>query len=482
MTDLLAFSSFYLVGIKGVAMTSLAQCLLDADKKVTGSDVTEEFVTQPLLNQHHIRIDFNFDPEKITGSECVIYTSAHGGPDNPQVKKAQSLHIPTFSQAEALAYFFNLKQGIAVCGVGGKSTTSAMIAFIMDRFAQSNPDFKSPSYSVGVGSIPGLDATGSWNHESQYFVAEADEYVTDPQAPARGDEITPRFSFLHPAITICTNLKYDHPDVYRNFEHTQHVYENFFSQQKPNGILIVNSDDQSLHTLAKKVTAKSEQKVITYGSGADAQFQLASFVSEAGYTTAQILINEQQHQLELQIPGEFNLKNALAALAATTQIEIPIEKGIQYLAEFKSTKRRSEFVGIKQGVRYYDDYAHHPDEVKSIISAFTDWFPDSRLVIAFQSHTYSRTKQLFNQFVEAFAQAHEVVMIDIFSSAREQKDDSVSSDVLCEAIEAKHPSVSAKNLKTISNLAEFCKTKLQPGDILLTVGAGDIYKVHDVLN
>ena len=485
ITSLLEYQYFYLVGIKGVAMTSLAQCLVDAGKQVSGSDVKEDFVTKKQLERIQVKIDYSFEPQLIENADCVIYTAAHQGPGNPQVTAAQEKGIPTFSHAQALGLLFNQKKGVAVCGVGGKSTTSAMISWILSKVSSDKND--QPSFAVGVGNIAGLDKTGNWNNKSQYFIAEADEYVTDPHAVSKGQEITPRFSFLHPWLTVCTNLTFDHPDVYRDFDHTKQVYATFFEQIKKDGVLVINADDAELVTLAANWSAKTNSSttggtVVTFGKTKGATIQLLTYSAAAGSTTTTFLYQGKEHTLVLKIPGIFNVMNALAAITVCLQLNIPLEDSTSALAHFSSTMRRSEFIGEKNGVLYYDDYAHHPLEVKNIIKAFQEWFTDKRLVIAFQSHTFSRTKQLFNDFVDALGTANEVVMIDIFASARESFDPTVSSDTLCKAIQEKYPDTLVKNLGSIQNMATFFSTELQPGDVVLTVGAGDIYQVHELLS
>ncbi|MBU0578426.1 UDP-N-acetylmuramate--L-alanine ligase [Patescibacteria group bacterium] len=460
--SLLNFNNFYLVGIKGVAMTSMAQLLIDANKKVSGSDLKEEFVTQEILNKLKIDIDTDFNtllPEK---TECVIYTAAHQAKHNPQVKKAIDKNIPVISQAEAVAELFNSKQGIAVCGVGGKSTVSAMIAWILEKLGHQ------PSFSIGVGNIPGLNKTGQWNNQSKYFVIEADEYVINPE---RGINATARFSFLKPNLTICTNLKFDHPDVYRDFKHTQQVFNNFFTQTT--GKLIINYQD--LNKLIDQTIP-----ILSFGEDSKADICLKNYQSQRGETTTKLKYLNQNYQLKLKIPGKYNVMNALAAILAVTQIKIDPQQAIDALYTFHSTKRRFEYVGEKNGVKYYDDYAHHPHEVKAVITALNDWYPHQRKIIAFQSHTYSRTKKLFNDFINAFQKADEVLMIDIFSSARESVDLLVTSTKLCKAIETKYK-IPSHNLKTIKNLAKYCKDKLEAGDVIITIGAGDIYQVHELI-
>ena len=464
MIDILSFNNFYLVGIKGVAMTSMAQILIDAGKKVAGSDLEEEFVTQEILDKLRIKIDLSFTKILPSDIDCVIYTAAHQALENPQVKQALDKKIPVISQAEAVASLFNQQAGVAVCGVGGKSTVSAMITWVLNDLKH---DF---SFSVGVGNIPGINKTGQWNPEGKHFVIEADEYVIDPQA---GFDAQARFSFLKPEITVCTNLKFDHPDVYQDFNHTKQVYNQFFAQIKPEGKLIINYDDLD-HVDSTKITS------LTFGENPQATLSLESYQSELGQTLSQFSYQNQTYDLKLQLPGKYNVINALATILATIQLGIDPQQAADSLASFASTKRRFEFIGQKNQVSYYDDYAHHPHEVAAAITALSDWYPSPRKVIAFQSHTYSRTKKLFSEFVDSFAEADEVVMIDIFSSAREKADLSVSSDKLCQAINQKYR-IPAENLKTINNLAVYCKNNLKPGDVFITLGAGDIYQVHHLV-
>jgi UDP-N-acetylmuramate--alanine ligase len=467
--NLLQYNSFYLVGIKGVAMTSLAQLLLDAGKTVQGSDTPENFPTKVQLDRLNISVDTNFDTPLPAKTDCVIYTGAHGGQTNPQVQWAKENNLPTITAAKALAYFFNQKQGIAICGVGGKSTVSAMIAWVLSSLDMS------PSFSVGVGNIPGLNRTGAWTN-SKYFVAEADEYVEDPSVVSKEGKITPRFAYLKPFMIVAPNLRFDHPDVYKSFAHTKEIFGQFFAQINHGGALIVNADDQQLLQLAKK----SPAQVITFGETDSADFQLTSYHSHPGHTHASFSYQEEEYELTLQIPGKYNALNALAAIAASTQLN-PLALTNHNLDQFRSTSRRFENIGLINGVQCYDDYAHHPHEIEAAIEAISEWYPTERKVIAFQSHTYSRTKQLFDEFVDSFSGATEVVMTDIFSSAREQADPTISSTKLCKAIQEKY-NIPAQNLKTNEKLAQYFKTELRPGDVFLTLGAGDIYEVYELIN
>lgn len=454
-------------------MTALAQCLLDADKKVAGCDVAEEFVTQSLLQQRRLQVDIGFEHPLPMDVDAVVYTAAHQGPANPMVRQARERGITIYSHAEALGQLFNQKKGIAVCGVGGKSTTSAMITWIL---AQTN---RQPSFAIGVGNIPGLDKTGQWRPQTDLFIAEADEYVVDPAAASRGEPWIPRFNYLQPWVTVCTNLAYDHPDIYADFDQTLATYQAFFNQIKPGGTLICHTLNKDLWPRMKHL--RPDLQVQWFGADLEATFALHDFQSSPGKNRAQLRYQGQDYALELQMPGQYNLLNAVAAIAATTIAGVPPQEAAAVLANFRSTLRRAELKGEKNGVPFFDDYAHHPDEVRQVIHAFREWYPTARLVVAFQSHTFSRTKALFEEFIKAFDEADEVVMIDIFPSARESYDSTVSSDLLCQAINQRAGRDKAINLKTLTLLGQYLSEHLKPGDVCLTLGAGDIYLVHDMV-
>lgn len=472
----------HFTGVKGVAMTSLAQCCVDLGMTVTGSDVRDAFVTQPLLDQLNIPIFIltanDQKPPFVQAGmpDLLIYTSAHGGPYNPEVQWAVGQNIPTLSQAEALSILFNEKKGVAVCGVGGKSTVSAMITWILDK-----NDLK-PSFSVGVGSIIGMDRTGRWNEKSEYFVAEADEYVTDPSAPTRGEKITPRFSYLHPYLTVCTNLRFDHPDVYKTAEDTFTAFHDFFHNIKPDGKLITHSADtqQAPIQLAEKVTQ------LHFGERPEDQYQIdwSTYQASPGKTQVEIITHSNGQDiripLSLSIPGRYNCLNAVAAVAACEQLGLTIEQITTALASFQSTQRRFEFKGEKNGILYYDDYAHHPTEIKAVWQALQEWYPQQRKIVLFQPHTYSRTKTLFTDFVTVLSQIPDVYLLDIFASARETLDKSISSDHLIAEIQ-KQGQQEIANVHSVHLAAQFIREHAQPGDIVMTLGAGDVYKMHELI-
>ncbi|MDQ3008548.1 MAG: Mur ligase family protein, partial [bacterium] len=213
----------------------------------------------------------------------------------------------------------------------------------------------------------------------------------------------------------------------------------------------------------------------------DATVKLLKYTQVPGKTVSRFEYQENEYELELQIPGEFNVMNALAAITAAVTLGTSPSDAAHALATFRSTSRRAEYRGTVNAAPIYDDYAHHPDEVLVIIHAFREWYPHHRLVVAFQPHTFSRTRTLFNEFVKAFVEADEVVMIDIFASAREAADTTMTSDLLCQAIEDEFPDLSATNYHDVTALAKYLSVSLTSQTVLLTLGAGSIYEVIDHL-
>lgn len=471
------FHHLFLTGIKGVAMTAMAQILLDDGLKITGSDVTENFVTDPVLRNLPIQVVDLTDPLP-ADIDGVVFTAAHHGSNQPQVQAARRQNLPIFSQAQVLAHYFNQKNGIAVCGVGGKTTTSAMLAWTLDQLNYQ------PSFFVGVGQIKGLTRTGGWQPQSKFFVAEADEYVIDPDIDQQQQTITPKLAFLKPQIVICNHLCFDHPDIYYDFNQTKQIFSQFFQQIKPGGRLIINRDQPELTDLVAKIKTELAAKniqVITFGTTPTAEYRLTNCRVENQRQISDIHHEDQLiGQLTLSMPGQYNCLNALAASLALHEAGIDFSASWPILAHFAGTKRRFEFIGEKNQIQYYDDYAHHPDEIGQVLNALKQWHPATPQIVAFQPHTYSRTKQLLADFAQVLATAPELVLLDIFASARETNDPTISSQTLAAAIHQLNPELKITLLKNPSDLAVFCR-ELPPGRVVMTIGAGNIYLAHDLI-
>jgi UDP-N-acetylmuramate--alanine ligase len=458
----------HLTGIKGVAMTALAQCLLDLGMIVDGSDVPEDFVTKALLDTLHVQVKNDFHESNIDDQiDLLIYTAAHKGSRNEEVIEAKRRNIPVLSHGEALGQLMRDKTGISVCGVGGKSTTSAMIAWILEKTERR------PSFAIGVGGILGMDRTGKYVSDTPHFVAEADEYATDP-----GVNNEPRFLHQFPTTIVCTNIAFDHPDIYASIEETKLAYQRFFKQLTEYGTLICSGDDAVVAELLPVIReAREDIKILTVGQQEADSFRCNDYSSTAGTTTQDFTYDKHEYTLTLHIPGVFNVKNALCAIAACRSVGVPVEDSLRSLESFQGTMRRFQNKGDKHGVQFYDDYAHHPSEIQATLTALREWYPNKRIIAIFQPHTYSRTKSLLNEFSRSFTQADVVHLLDIFASARESTDPTITSDILASKIKDQGKNV--ENLHTLEAAANHVLLEAKPGDVVITLGAGDLYNLHD---
>lgn len=455
----------HFTGIKGVGLTSLALCALDLKINISGSDVDEEFVTDTTLKQRKVRWHVGFSPKYVLSAfhstphaQClVVYTAAHNGPENPEVKAAKEAGILCLSHAEAVGLFMEGKIGISLCGVGGKTTTAAMVATILHEARLK------PSFAVGVGNIFNLDTPGRYQKQGKFFVAEADEYFASP-----GVDDTPKFLYQNPEIIGVTNIAYDHPDVYPNFEATQAAFLTFFKKLPPGGTLVANSDNPA--TL--KVARESGRPLTTYGFHPGADFLIEQYHATQEKSLFKIEHRGITQEYALHVPGRFNALNAAAAVAIATHLGIDQRTASEALRTFRGVSRRFEI--LKKGnVTIIDDYAHHPEEIKATLAAARGWFPGKRLVAIFQPHTFSRTKALFEEFSRSFGDAHEVILLPIYASAREKEDTSVSSKLLADKVATLHPQASYRESK--DDLLQYLKSVVKPGDVILTLGAGDVF-------
>ncbi len=446
----------HLVGIKGVAMAALAVYLSEDGFRVTGSDVADTFPTDDELKRIGISVMAGFSAAHVTGEntpDTVYYTGAHGGRDNPEVLAAVAAGIPVLPHGAALGNIMTGTRQIVVAGSHGKTTTSAMIAALLIHAKRD------PSYAIGCGAIIGLGAAGH-KGTSDWFVAEGDEYVTDP-----GHDRTPRFMWLHPEILTVTNIDFDHPDAYTDLEAVQAAFKFLQNQSK---ITIVNADDAGSSVLR---TAKN---VVTYGYSPASDVRIV----HVGVGNERMFFRLEERgvfvgEFALKIPGKHNVANATAALIAAHTTGIGWDVLRDGLLTFRGTKRRFEKLGTAGGVTVYDDYAHHPAEIRATLAAARMWFPDKRIVAVFQPHTYSRTKALLSEFSRSFGDANSVILTDIYASAREHETLGISGATLVSETSKLHAHVLYG--KGYTEVASLLKREVRTGDIVICMGAGDIY-------
>ena len=453
-------SKIHFVGIKGVGMTALALCALDMGIKVTGSDLKEVFVTDETLKKAGIEWKVGFKKENVGSPDLVITTGAHGGMENPENVYAFKKGIPVMMQGQALNEFSKGKKLVSVCGVGGKTSISSMVATIL-----SVADKKS-SYAIGVGEIFPIGKPGKYNAGGEYFVTEADEYVVEP-----GKDLTPKFLLLNPHITIVTNVEHDHPDVYPTFEDVKKAYMKFMKKTPENGHLIVSGDNKNTLELAKK----SGKKFITYGMNSNFDWSIKILKEEGLKTKFELTGKDEKVEINLSVPGSYNVQNATASYIASRLSGVTKKEAVKGIESFVGSKRRFEEMGSTEtGALIVDDYAHHPEELKFVISTAKKAFPQKKIITVFQPHTYSRTKSLFDEFTKSFGSADKAIFTDIYSSAREVKDESVSSEKLASRVGG----IYTGNLDETTN---WLRKNTGPNDLILTLGAGDIFHIHKKL-
>lgn len=465
--------SIHFIGIKGVGMTPLAIIAKEAGLKVSGCDIDDEFITDESLKKAEIHSMVGFSKEHLVDVDLVITTGAHGGFDNPEVKIAKEQHIHVLTQGEAVGYFMkgelfrrtNMK-GISIAGSHGKTTTTALLACVLTA---NNMD---PSYIIGTGTVPSLQSPGHYG-TGTYFIAEADEYATEPTYDS-----TPKFLWQYPFYGIITNIELDHPDIYESINEIFTAFLKFSNKISKKGALIAWGDDPQV----KRLLEIYKGKVVTYGFSSQNSIRVKKIEISKEKTSFWVdAKGSSLGEFILKINGEHNALNALAVIALCLELGLNVENIKKGLLSFTGTKRRAEYKGkLVYGALLFDDYAHHPTEIKKTLQAFRQKYPTYKIVCLFQPHTYSRTKKLFNDFVHAFSQADIVGICTIYPSMRETKDSTVSSELLVQEMKEIHKNTLL--FPTFSDVIEYIdKMKFDDQYIIITMGAGDIYKICDTL-
>lgn len=463
----------HFVGIKGVGLTPLAIIAKEAGITVTGSDVDEVFITDEALLKSGIVPLVGFLKEHISKKiDLVVTTGAHGGYDNIEVVQAKNLGIPVLTKGEAVGEYMKGEvlgrtfSGIAVAGSHGKTTTSGMIVTMLKA---NNMD---PSFVVGTGSIGAIDLPGHFG-KGRYFVAESDEYATEPKHNHKA-----QFLWQYPQIALFTNIEHDHPDIYPKLEDVVRAFTDFVDNIPKNGLLIGCGDDEEVYSIMRE----AQVRTISYGFSPKNDYILSRVhVSGAQtffhITTAGVDLGE----FRIGVIGEHNALNAAGAIAVGFELGLTKDQISQGLSKFTGSKRRLEYRGqLTTGAHIFDDYAHHPTEIRQTLKSLRLRFPKETIVAIFQPHTFSRTKALMNDFVKAFQDANDVIIIDIFSSAREEKDPTVTSALLASRLSMYHPA--AFYMPTVYDAINLIrKEDLKENVVVVFMGAGDIYHAIDSL-
>jgi UDP-N-acetylmuramate--alanine ligase len=443
---------YHFIGIGGMGMGNLALLMLAKGFQVSGSDQKEGELTRQL-HEKGATIYIGHDIRNVEGADCVVYSSAIK-PDNPEMFQAFSLHLPVLRRAELLAQLLNKEVGVTVAGAHGKTTTSSMASYLLIKAGLK------PTTAIG-----GIVNQGDYNANlgiGRHMVAEVDE--------SDGS-----FLYFSPHFSIITNIDFEHVDYYHTFDKIQEAYVKFVDRTVPNGIIISCGDDKILHG----IVTKSGRRFTTYGFGQDNEWvgtniQLDSFGSSYDcYHQGEFV-----GRFSLTVPGKHNVLNSLAIVALGHELKIELAVIQETLKTFQGVKRRFERKGEAGGVLVVDDYGHHPTEIAATLQT-AKTLDRTRLVVVFQPHRYSRTQALMNEFSGCFNLVDHLILMDIYP-ASEKPIEGVTTSVLVEKIREKRPQeiLHLKKDQVVDHLMGFVK----PGDLVLTLGAGDITQISNDLS
>ena len=441
----------HFIGIGGSGMSGIAEVLLTLGYKVTGSDVKESDVTQRLRSLGAM-IYIGHEASHSRGAHVVV-TSTAVSQNNPEVVEARAQSIPVIPRIEMLAEIARLKYTIAIGGTHGKTTTTSMIASVLDAGGLD------PTVVVG-GRLKHLNS-GAHLGKGEYLVAEADE--------SDGS-----FLKLSPALSVITNIDNDHLDYYGTFDKICNAFVEFANRVPFYGCVAVCLDDEAV----KANLPRMLRRVVTYGIREQAQWQATNIrQDEHGSTVFDVLFEgKPQGTFRLRVPGRHNVLNSLAATVIGFELGIPLSQISRGLEQFEGVGRRLEVKGDAGGIVFIDDYGHHPTEVRATLSALKDRFSERRLVVLFQPHRYTRTQSLAKEFSEAFDAADRVFVLDVYA-AGEKSIPGVSSASILQPLQKRHSSASALSPVDFDEL----RRELRPGDVVLTLGAGDVWKLGEQL-
>jgi UDP-N-acetylmuramate--alanine ligase len=444
----------HLVGIGGIGMSGIAELLLNLGYFISGSDLRKTGVTEHLSDLGG-KIFLGHEPQNVDGADVVVFSSAVKG-DNPEIVEARERSIPVIPRAEMLAELMRLKFGIAVAGSHGKTTTTSMIASILTRGGFD------PTVVIG-GRLNIWGGSNARLGRSDFLVAEADE--------SDGS-----FLALSPSIAVISNIDHEHIDFYRSMNNLRKTFVDFINKIPFYGRAILCVDDKEVQGLIPKLT----KSYLTYGLNPKSDIR-ASVISKGGLnTTFDVTFkNRLVGKVTISIPGEHNILNALAAVGVGLELDIDFKYIREGLKDLGGLKRRFEIKDERDGILFLDDYGHHPTEIIATLSAAKECWPDRRLVVVFQPHRFTRTRDLYDKFVISFNQADFLIITPLYG-AGEEPIPGVDSRVLYQGIK-NHGHRAVTFCDSIEDSISLLLNQIKPGDLVLTLGAGDIHIVGEEL-
>ncbi|MCG7410199.1 UDP-N-acetylmuramate--L-alanine ligase [Paenibacillus sp. ACRRX] len=439
----------HFIGIGGYGMSAIARVMLEMGYTVTGSDVAQQDLTEKLRAKG-ATIHIGHHEAYVGDADTVVYSTALPK-DNVERVAAEARGIPVLHRSEMLARLLNAKKGVAVAGAHGKTTTSSMIAYVLERCGVD------PSFIIG-GEVTNL-GTNAKAGTSEFVVAEADE--------SDGS-----FLAYHPHVAVVTNIEADHLENYGgDFERLKAAYVQFLSQVEAGGTAVVCKDDKIIRDMIPAITSN----VVTYGLEAGADYTAVDITARDRFMYFTMKRGDEVlGQVELSIPGNHNVLNAMATLIVSMQAGVAFADAAASIRDFTGAKRRYQIIAEHKDVLVIDDYAHHPTEIEATLVAAKA--TGKRIVAVFQPQRYSRTYFLFEQFSQAFGDAQEVIITDIYSPAGEKPIEGVHASTLVDRIR-ELSNANTHYIPTKEEVQTYLEKHIQPGDMVLTMGAGDIWRV-----
>ena len=450
MIDFSMAKHIHIVGIGGVSNSAIAEILLSQGYSVSGSDLNRSDITE-ALEEKGVKVFYAHAPEILDGADYVVYTSAVSD-DNPEISAAHDKGLPCVSRAEMLGQIMTgYAKSIAISGTHGKTTTTSMITRI---FNDQNFD---PTALVG-GYFSDIKSNVKLG-KSDLFITEACEYKEN-------------FLSFYPKVGVILNIDEDHLDYYHNLDEIVNAFVKFSGNIDDKGTLVLNGDDYN----SRKIIPYYKKKLLTFGLSDKCDYIAKNIVyNTMGYPSFDIMLKDEKLcSLSLTIPGQHNIYNALAAFVVGHLYIKDVDVIKSRLATFKNANRRFEWIGKKKDITIIDDYAHHPNEIKATLEAASRMADINRILCIFQPHTYSRTKELLNEFAGAFKSASEVILCDIYA-AREVDHGEVSSEDLMRAMMQEQ--VRVKHFNSFDKITDYILQNALPNDLIITMGAGDVYKI-----
>jgi UDP-N-acetylmuramate--alanine ligase len=464
--DFSKIKTIYMIGIKGVGMTMLAEFLAHQKYSISGSDTGEVFMTDSVLEKAGISVFSGFSSENLSPKpDLVIYSTAYNENTNEEVKEAKLRNLKLLTFAEALGEIFNTHFGIAVCGSHGKTTTTAWLGFVLEKAGLQ------PNVMVGA-RVPQFNGAGLTGN-SNLLVVETDEYQN-------------KLQYFNPKMILLNNIDYDHPDFFPTKESYETVFVNFIQKLPKSGCLIANIDDEIIRTL---ISEHSHSKVITYGVHNEADYRATDIQYQNGKQYFNVVLKKSEDieenetnelgNFSISLHGHHNILNALSIIAASLELGADLLLVRRYLSEFTGTSRRLEVLGEYKGATIIDDYAHHPTEIQATLQAVKQKYSDKKIRVIFHPHTFTRTKALITDFGKSFFGADEVVVLGIYGSAREEQGGVTSEEVVIEI--KKNGLENVRSIHTLSEVEIYLRSSVQTDEVIVLMGAGDVFRVGENL-